>query len=741
MGNLQKAVRRLAALLLILFFVLILSAQESKSVNPHYEIRKTDDGFFEVIDKETQSVFYITDKDLRKENESPPNPNTYPRMLFMYFPYGGISSATVADFFGNGEKQVAVCTANTFGDPEGSYLHLYDAQGNEMPGFPLPSADFEVSAFDYGQDGTNDICHYSYDLQSCDPYCPYGIRVVDPYGNTMPNWPKWGPLTSTIDDVNNDGIYEVFSAIAIERPQNLIRIYGFDEWGNTLPGWPVEFHYEPKVPNSMILKIAIGDLDNDGQKEIVTGYGPGSEDIRTIIYAIKPDGSNAPGFPVTFNFGVFYGARIADIDKDGWNEIIFSTGSQMTVLTHDGQIKPGWPRRGSFTNYEPICGGNRTCGGTVYSPTLADLNGDGILEIISGTNNGSAGTGGKALIHIFNPDGTYYPGWPKLMDTIAMSPGGRESVGDVNGDCVPDIVCAIGNSPSNQSGLFAYDVAGLLLPNFPIYVLTDPAHTKGVLTDLNGDGYLDIGISCENILSPWTTLEFFNLAPNPYNRSCIEWPMNNFDIRNTGRYRKLYQIDKNSQFFVDRTAVPADGESLIKLTAIAQTEGPLPPNHTPNLKDQDVRFARNPKNGEFTGPVYDLGEGVYSKFIKAPLSDDPLTTNLMCWINEFKLNTIIPVTFWGRPMVSNYSPNIIAAGNKYSIVVRGRNFPYNITAISSDSALKITNVKYKGTDEVEIDVFADESAEGYYSIRLYGFERYSDPMTFIVYNPKDLLLL
>ena len=728
-----KAARLVAALLtLSLFLPTVSFAQEECSGNPKYQVKKTTAGFYEVTDSKTNTLVGIFDSDPRKESESSPQPNTYPTLLYKYFPYGGISSPTVADFFGTGEKQVAVCTYNTWGEPEGSYLHLYTSQGNEMPGFPLPSADYDVSVYDYGQDGANDICYYSYG---------YGQSVVDPYGNTLPNWPQLGPCTSAIEDVNNDGIYEVFSAMALEQPQNLIRVYGFDEWGNILPGWPKEFNYESLVPNTELLHIAIGDLDNDGQKEIITGYGPGIVgDTKTLIYAIRPDGSNAPGFPVTFNLGRVYGSVVADIDHDGWNEIVFSTGSRMNVIAHDGQIKPGWPRPSVFINYEPECGGTRTCGGTVYSPAIADLNGDDLLEIISGTNNGKAGTGGKALIFVFNSDGSYYPGWPRLMETTEMSPGGRESIGDVDGDCVADLVCDIGFSSFEEDRLFAYHVDGTQIPNFPIYLSTT-ATSRCLLTDLNSDGYLDIGITCESIGSPWTSLEFFNLSPNPYNRSCIEWPMAHFDIRNTGRYRKLYQIDKSSLFTVDKLSIPADGESTMFLTATATTEGALPSNFDGDLSGQDVRFARNPINGTFTGPIIDHLDGSYSRYLVAPNSDDPLTTNLMCWINESKLNTIIPVTFLGRPVIGSFSPRVVKAGGSYTISILGRNIPADISSVSDSPKLQITGLTRLGDTALEVNVNVASDAVGFQSLRLFGYQRYSDSIPLIAYQPSDLLLL
>jgi hypothetical protein len=721
-----------APLLLVSFLSLVEWTQEVCS--PKYEIEKTEEGLYQVIDCQSSELVAVFDQDPRMEGYEPPQLNAYPYLsgFPIYFNDDGINTNVIPADIDN-DQQLEICLPH--GANPNYYYYIFRADGSNQPGFPKAArvVGVDTAIYDCLTDGNLD-----YFISKVADGGIWEEQFWDALGSTLPGWPylinqsTQGWITNTsIDDVSNDGIYKIFAyGQKYQSSYYYPWIWGWDEFGNLLQGFPKQTTIQASAGYTT---PAIADLDNDGIKEVIFALN----DNSTTILALKPDGSNAEGFPVSLGIGRPYQPQVGDVDGDGWNEIVFSTGGRIWVLSHNGLVKPNWPKPTIFINYEPECQGAQKCGGGVGVVSLGDLNYDGKLEIVCGTINSTS----KAMLFVFNDDGTYYPGWPILMSNPNLGFRGA-AIGDIDGDCISELIFAAYNTPSNQSGLYAYHIDATMVSGFPLFVATDiMGPIVPTLTDLNNDGYLDIGIVTDSSGSPFGTLEFFNLAPNPYNRSCIEWPMAHFDIRNTGRYRKLYQIDKNSSFTVDKTAIPADGESKMLLTACATTEGQLPSNFNGDLSGQDVRFARNPINGTFTGPIIDHSDGSYSRYIQAPLSDDPLTTNLMCWINEFKLNTIIPVTFWGRPVVSSYTPNLLIAGKRYTITICGRNFPFNITAESNSSNFKITDLRYKGQDEVEIDVSVSELAEGYYSIKLFGYKRLSEPMTFIVYNIKDLLLL
>lgn len=88
------------------------------------------------------------------------------------------------------------------------------------------------------------------------------------------------------------------------------------------------------------------------------------------------------------------------------------------------------------------------------SPMLADVNGDGTLEIIVGT------LGGK--LYVLNPiNGQPLPGWPQQLSAPINS---TPSVGDVDGDGLPEIVvgCGVGSGGSVPAGSWSHRAQGAI---------------------------------------------------------------------------------------------------------------------------------------------------------------------------------------------------------------------------------------------------------------------------------------
>ena len=137
--------------------------------------------------------------------------------------------------------------------------------------------------------------------------------------------------------------------------------------------------------------VAVGNLDADADPEIVTGAGPGG---GPHIQIFDRGGPNAKfGFFAylnTFTGGV--DVAVADIDGDGIDEIITGSGrgadSTVKVFKADGLLVL------SFMAYTPgFLGGIRVA--------AADLNNDGKAEIVTGP-----ASGGGAHVKIFQYDGS-----------------------------------------------------------------------------------------------------------------------------------------------------------------------------------------------------------------------------------------------------------------------------------------------------------------------------------------------
>ncbi len=234
----------------------------------------------------------------------------------------------------------------------------------------------------------------------------------------------------------------------------------YDPGYTVYPGFPQQGMYNIFSPKTGAIYC---NLDADPDMEILFGAGE-------TLYAVKLDGSAVPGWPKTFTqyYEVAWGVSFGDIDGDGEGEVVVSAGGPLGGYIHafkkDGTLITGFPV---------------SVGKYAMNPTLADLDGDGAMEIILGTRD--------KLAYVFKGDGSVYPGWPKQMDWYVAS---SASAGDVNGDGVMDVVM------ESRNLLYVWDKDGQILPGFPYAILDSTigsnSYSAPLLVDLTGDGKQEI---------------------------------------------------------------------------------------------------------------------------------------------------------------------------------------------------------------------------------------------------------
>ncbi|NJL74072.1 MAG: T9SS type A sorting domain-containing protein [Saprospiraceae bacterium] len=181
--------------------------------------------------------------------------------------------------------------------------------------------------------------------------------------------------------------------------------------------------------------LTLADLDGDGTDEIIVG-------VNQTMYVFSAQGLvwEKPIIGVAI-----YPPSVADMDGDGRLEIAWNTGGTLPgrlYLTDDKGIDlPNFPL--NFDNHWMLS-----------APTLADLDGDGKMEIIVCERVSPAGK-----IHALRMDGTsFHPNFPISLDrTPAVTP----SVGDVDGDGALEIIVF-----STQSQ-YVLNLDGTLQTGFP----------------------------------------------------------------------------------------------------------------------------------------------------------------------------------------------------------------------------------------------------------------------------------
>jgi len=213
---------------------------------------------------------------------------------------------------------------------------------------------------------------------------------------------------------------------------------------------------------------AVGDVDGDGQPEILTL----SQQSQVLVYYDIPPDPRVSPWPrecchlIAEGLVEVEGLRVVDIDGDGRNEIIAGT----SIFRRGADPREPWRR-------EPFAAGFLQT-----RVAVADLNGDGRLEIVL-----AEGERHPARLAWCAP-----PNWePHVLRNDLFHPHSLE-IADFNGDGLPDIFVAemgLGRNPDpkmiiylNQGGAEFTEV---------IFQRGIPTHEAKV-GDLTGDGRPDI---------------------------------------------------------------------------------------------------------------------------------------------------------------------------------------------------------------------------------------------------------
>ncbi len=226
-------------------------------------------------------------------------------------------------------------------------------------------------------------------------------------------------------DLDQDGLMDVIV--------NFDRYYAWRPDGSALPGWPIDIPGIMATPASNI-SPAVGDLDGDGDLEIVfADIWAHPFQFKKWIYAYHHDGTVVSGWPVedigTSGANRFNSPALADIDGDGTLDVISlkaGAESEVCVYHHDAVMAAGWPQPVNLTGMTSLY-----YIANAYMPSVGDVDGDGEVEIMVVAMDRSDNT--VPAVYLFNADGSDVAGFPLPTESGAML-GAIPSMMDLDGD-------------------------------------------------------------------------------------------------------------------------------------------------------------------------------------------------------------------------------------------------------------------------------------------------------------------
>jgi len=287
-----------------------------------------------------------------------------------------------------------------------TWVHAYRLDGSDLPGFPVqierrrgwlgkPAPTSQVLC-DFDKNGTLEI---AFTMCSDSIAC-----VLNCYGQFLSGWPKnigpdnfWGNTVS-VGDIDKDGYFDI---VALSRNH----VYVWNSQGQDLPGWPADISEE--LYPSFYSAPSLADLDGDDNLEILFSTNEHTQFLYGQLFVYHSDGTMMEGWPVTFSDGIpITTPTVGDVDNDGELEIVVLLNpggpvDNVYVLSANGGVENSW-------HIEEW--------GTCYSdPVLVDVDNNGYADIVVSTMWSVSPDTAMGAYYAYDKDGNLLDGWPVVV--------------------------------------------------------------------------------------------------------------------------------------------------------------------------------------------------------------------------------------------------------------------------------------------------------------------------------------
>jgi hypothetical protein len=270
------------------------------------------------------------------------------------------------------------------------------------------------------------------------------------------------------------------------------KIYVKDRNGNDLPGWPQE------NLDTIWSSPALADINRDGKREVIVGTDLGggaaahgcAKGIRGMVRVMDAGGGSMPNFPKCLDTPIWSSPAVQDVNGDGSLDAIVGTNNYFEYgsVVGDPRKVRAWDTKSGRQLWETALGN----GTRVFSsPAVGDVGGDGSLDVAFGTL--PATNHGEVFLLEARTGRVRWHHQGGKHEVCECKFMGSPVIADVDGDGKSEVIAL-----SQDGGMNAWDEAGKAVINDlhaparsgdPVWKTTSHMFFNSpAVADLDGDG-------------------------------------------------------------------------------------------------------------------------------------------------------------------------------------------------------------------------------------------------------------